>query len=109
MQDGFTMVESYRTRHHKLLILSKGPAARIRAFGSCSMRTQNAQVIKKVSSGFILFSRLCTFAGMELAIMMRRADSGLLGTIGPHEIPATSVDNENQAAQWVLALACGLS
>ncbi|CDI83128.1 hypothetical protein EAH_00068500 [Eimeria acervulina] len=26
---------------------------------------------------------------MELAIMMRRADSGLLGTIGPHEIPAT--------------------
>ena len=108
MQDGFTMVESYRTRHHKLLILSKGPAARIRAFGSCSMRTQNAQVIKKVSSEFILFSRLCTFAGMELAIMMRRADSGLLGTIGPHEIPVTSAENESQAVQWVFSLACDL-
>ena len=108
MQDGFTMVESYRTRHHKLPILSKGSAAQSHTFETCSMRTQNAQVIKKVSSEFILFSRLCTFAGMELAIMMRRADSGLLGTIGPHEIPATSAENESQAVQWLFSLACDL-
>ena len=103
------MVESYRTRHHKLPILSKGSAAQSHTFETCSMRTQNAQVIKKVSSEGILLSRLCTFAAVELITMMRRADSEQRGTIGPHEIPVTSVDNENQAAQWVLALACGLS
>ena len=103
MQDGFTMVESYRTRHHKLLILSKGSAAQSHTFEyTCSMRTQNAQVAKKVSSEGILFSRLCTFAAVKLITMMRRADSEQRGTIGPHEIPVTSADNENQAAQWVL-------